>query len=418
MWPQERDIIWPTELPSLVPPAQSRPAPTPPRAAPSQPSLPAAAPATSTSPPAPVSSSKGGGRSTWETLAQKVGGWFKKKQPNDRLKDAGKDPPLADWAKPVGADFVEPPSRSPKSAERATTDPSAAEPDRDQVDCTVYAPQAVSPGETIMIQAMLHTPAEARLAAAMAKEFDDSATARGARALDTTIARGSKVAFQLTAPGLKIDDAAPPPIIWLGHPEGVQFGVTAPDTFPPRTVICTVLVTLESVPIGQIKFKLSVQRSAAAPVAPLMSSSVQPAVERQPHTMTRYQMVFISYASADRDEVLKRVQMLKRFNVNFFQDVLNLEPGERWEQSLYKHIDQSDLFLLFWSSAAKNSNWVREEVKYALARRGANEAEAPEIVPIVLEGPPVPEPLPELSHLHFNDQILHFVANRYLPAAP
>jgi len=107
--------------------------------------------------------------------------------------------------------------------------------------------------------------------------------------------------------------------------------------------------------------------------------------------------------------VLKRVQMLKRLKVRCFQDVLDLEPGDRWEEELYRHIDRSDLFLLFWSRAAKGSAWVMREVKYALRRQGERAGGLPEVVPVVLEGPPIPAPPPELQHLHFNDQILSFL---------
>ncbi|MGA2076968.1 MAG: hypothetical protein ABSH52_26050 [Terriglobia bacterium] len=44
--------------------------------------------------------------------------------------------------------------------------------------------------------------------------------------------------------------------------------------------------------------------------------------------------------------------MLSRLRIKYFQGALSLEPGERWQKALYRHIDESDLFLLFWSSAA------------------------------------------------------------------
>ena len=89
--------------------------------------------------------------------------------------------------------------------------------------------------------------------------------------------------------------------------------------------------------------------------------------------------------------------------------MLYLEPGDRWEKSLYKYIDESDLFLLFWSSAAKASEWVTKEWQYALERKGSNEMNPPEIVPVIIEGPPPVEPPPELAHLHFNDPLIYFM---------
>jgi hypothetical protein len=103
--------------------------------------------------------------------------------------------------------------------------------------------------------------------------------------------------------------------------------------------------------------------------------------------------------------------MLKPLGIQFFQDILDLEPGDRWEKELYRHIDESDLFLLFWSTAARESKWVMEEVKYALARKHGDDFAPPEIRPVIIEGPPVPAPPPELAHLHFNDRLIYFASD-------
>ena len=124
--------------------------------------------------------------------------------------------------------------------------------------------------------------------------------------------------------------------------------------------------------------------------------------------MHRYKWAFISYASADRNEVLKRTQMLAVNGIEFFQDILRLDPGERWERRLYREIDRSDVFYLFWSSAAKTSTWVIKEVEYAMMCNGG-ELAPPEIVPVIIEGPPPVEAPPELAHLHFDDRMSYFM---------
>ncbi len=125
-----------------------------------------------------------------------------------------------------------------------------------------------------------------------------------------------------------------------------------PEDRKPGTVVGTVTVSQDNIPIGHVKFKLSVTAAQEA-------RSPRPA-ENVTVDARRYRRAFISYASADRPEVLKRVQMLRQLGIEFFQDLLDLEPGSRWEQELYRHIDESDLFLLFWSTAARESRWVRE----------------------------------------------------------
>ena len=83
----------------------------------------------------------------------------------------------------------------------------------------------------------------------------------------------------------------------------------------------------------------------------------------------------------------------------------DLEPGERWLEAIEHAIDDSDLFVLFWSHDAEQSTWVRREVQHALQHQGLDEEELPEIWPVILDGPPPATPWQELSHLHFDDPI-------------
>ena len=109
------------------------------------------------------------------------------------------------------------------------------------------------------------------------------------------------------------------------------------------------------------------------------------------------------------------MQMLRHVGVEVFQDVLDLEPGQRWERELYRRIDECDVVLLFWSNAARDSEWVGREIDYALARqqrerRADDSADMPAIEPLPIEGPPIPAPPDKLKHLHFNDAMLYVIA--------
>ena len=85
-------------------------------------------------------------------------------------------------------------------------------------------------------------------------------------------------------------------------------------------------------------------------------------------------------------------------------------PGERWKQRVLDEIDRSDVFFLFWSSHARASQEVSNEIKHALKRQALSREDLPDIKPIVLEGPPPPEPPEELRHLHFNDPLIYVLA--------
>ncbi|MGD2174335.1 MAG: tetratricopeptide repeat protein [Candidatus Brocadiaceae bacterium] len=273
-----------------------------------------------------------------------------------------------------------------------------AAPAADEVHCSVFSAPRVAPGGRVFVQAFAHRQEQYEAAATSARAFDEEAEARASKGLDAEVERGSRLMFHLLADPLAVDEPVQS-LVWRGEPEAVQFSVRCPEDAEPGPVIANLTVGLDGVPIGSIKFKLSVVAGEAGP------EEAQPVGDVAP----RYRLAFVSYSSKDRAEVLKRVQMLSGVGIRCFQDVLNLEPGDLWEEKLYDYINRCDLFLLFWSSSARASEWVEREVKCALERKAGDRLNPPDIVPVIIEGPPIPEPPPELAHLHFNDRLLYFM---------
>jgi len=265
---------------------------------------------------------------------------------------------------------------------------------KDLVDCSVFSPPAVACGNMFLVQVFVHLPEQAEIAKQRAEQFDPDAKQLGVRSLGIPIERGTELTFYLSIPKLEVDDPIQQ-LIWNGRADSVQFGVTVPLALTQKTVIGTVTMSQNSIPIGHLKFRLLITPAAS-------SNSIEP----QPvgEIARLYTKAFVSYSSLDRKEVLKRVQGLAITGIEVFQDVLNLEPGDRWEKELYRHIDDCDLFLLFWSTAAKESKWVLKEVLYALERQGEDGLHSP------IEGPPPVSPPDELQHLHFNDKLLYLIA--------
>jgi serine/threonine protein kinase len=287
---------------------------------------------------------------------------------------------------------------------REATDAEQFEVTADEVDCTVFAPPRIDRGSSALIQVFLHLPERSNAVAALASQFDSDAAARGTAGLTAEVTRGAVVMIELDASGLEVG-CPTQTLVWRGRPASATFEARVPLKLAVNLVIATVRISIEGVPCGQVKFKTTIGPAPAGAECPVV------------HRWCRYQRAFISYCSSDRDEVLKRVQMLKRLHVEFFQDVLDIEPGAEWQPLLYRRIDECDVFLLFWSSAAGASEWVRKEFLYALDRKARDAEHLPELIPVILEGPPIPPPPPELKHLHFNDQILNFVSNRYSASA-
>jgi hypothetical protein len=273
----------------------------------------------------------------------------------------------------------------------------------DEVQCTVFAPPKASPGDSFLVQVFAHLATQIMQVANMAEAADADAKQRDSVELDEPIERGQEIVFELTMRGLDVQEPTTMRLVWKGKPKSVKFDVTVPDDCQPKSVTGTVDVYYLNVPIGNLRFKLDI-----VPRGEIEAAAERPSFPEQ--KFTRYRYAFISYASEDRAEVLRRVQVLPLVRIDYFQDITSLDPGDRWAKELYKEIDKSDVFFLFWSRAARASEWVEKEVLYAIERKRGDEEAAPDIKPVMLEGPPPVEPPERLRSLHFNDKILYFIS--------
>jgi hypothetical protein len=277
----------------------------------------------------------------------------------------------------------------------------------DNVDCSVFAATAIRSGTEALIQVFLHSPSDARVVLIDAVGVDTSVDRRITRTLDISIARDTDVKIFLDPGGLMIPHGAATDhqLVWRGQPTSCAFRVRAPLSLVPRNFHPTVRLAVGDRLIGGITFRI---RSSlfARPGHALLAGI--------PKT---YRNAFVSYASKDRSEVLKRTHAL-RAAITVRQDILDLDPGARWEAELYKWIDEADLFLLCWSKAARDSDWVLKEARYALKRQRRSDERAPDIIPLALEPPDQATPPRWLAHLHFNDPICALIAAEHAKELP
>ena len=266
---------------------------------------------------------------------------------------------------------------------------------RDLVECTVFAPPQAVIGESLLVQVFVHTQQDSAEAVTSAEEFDTGTQRRGMTALGTLIERGAELTIQLSMRGLTVSDSVQR-LIWRGKADSAQFAIVVPGDTRPTSTIGTVLVFQNTIPIGRIMFKLDIVAAETVDRTALSTGHA-----------TRFEKAFISYASKDRPEVQRRVQMLEAVGITYFQDLLHLDPGERWKRKLFLHIKNSDVLFLFWSTPAKESEWVSKEWRYALEQHDKDF-----VMPVVIEGPPIPEPPPELRHLNFSEKHLYFIQPR------
>jgi hypothetical protein len=270
----------------------------------------------------------------------------------------------------------------------------------DTVEVSAFAPPIGKAEEEVFIQIFLHKLDQESYVTLQAESIDPTASLRGKATLNTQIARGERIDIILDSSStLKVDEPHQY-LIWRGEPRSCQFIVTLPSLSDGRrTLHLRARILLAGVPVGDIRFPLVVSAIEEATHIELTGTSAQ-----------KVRRAFLSYASSDRAEVLKRMQALKVAQIECFQDLISLEPGERWERRLYEEIDRCDLFVLFWSTAAANSPWVTREAEYALQRQKAHGDRAIDIAPIVLEGPPVPAAPENLRDINFNDAIRYVIS--------
>jgi hypothetical protein len=270
------------------------------------------------------------------------------------------------------------------------------EPIHDTVECSVFGPPAMPPGETALIQVFLHLSEQAERANFLASAMDSSATLKGTRSLELQIKRGARVEISL-AVNVAVVDEPVQSVVWRGQPVFCQFLLTIPAGTSGHSFFPVVRVSIDGSLVGCIKFRILSDSSAGISQSRPLGDHAR-----------RYENAFVSYATKDRKEVLKRVQMLNILKTNFFLDLLSLDPGDRWEKKLYEKIDHCDLFLLFWSQAAKDSRWVLQEVEYALKQQQQDQDSEPDIVPVILEQNVLPPR--SLEALHFNDRIQYLIS--------
>jgi hypothetical protein len=166
--------------------------------------------------------------------------------------------------------------------------------DPDVVDCTVFAPPGAAPGDDILIQLFAHLPLRGADVRALAAEFDPAATRRAVRGLETEVARGTTLTFQLTMPGARVEEAVQS-LVWRGRTTAVQFSAVVEEGGQP-SLVGTVAVLQASVPIAHVKFTLAVRERRAPTEAACVPVG---------HDASRYRSAFLSYARQDDRHVLR-----------------------------------------------------------------------------------------------------------------
>ncbi|MBV8701919.1 MAG: toll/interleukin-1 receptor domain-containing protein, partial [Bradyrhizobium sp.] len=256
------------------------------------------------------------------------------------------------------------------------------------VNIAAFAPPTVAPGDDFYIQVVIHSPEQLADAKAVAEELDAATTLFKTVPLKLPLSHGDKVRIAIESRGAEIQ-SPDQEFMWRGYVAHVAYAARLPTRFGARKYKPLIRVFVNGAPAGIIELRLqAIPDSDGATSAPVAEKAL------------RFNKVFLSYASADRPKVLDMVKMLKAQKIDYFHDLLSLEPGQRWKEEIYTQIAGCDAFYLFWSSNAKRSEWVIREATLALQNQRNSPDGIPHFLPIIIEGPPVVEPPPELSEFN------------------
>ena len=181
-------------------------------------------------------------------------------------------------------------------------------------------------------------------------------------------------------------------IYWAGETGNCAFGVTVPPNVQEGFHLGVAKFFVAELQVSKLSFEIEVGLKAVTP---------NDVTTRE----DRIKTAFASYASEERNKVTGRIQgMLKIMpELDIFLDVMSLRSGDNWARKIEDEIIARDVFYLFWSRAASNSEWVDLEWRTALTKKGLEF-----IDPVPLEPPNEVPPPPELSSLHFNEWTLAF----------
>jgi hypothetical protein len=275
------------------------------------------------------------------------------------------------------------------------------------VDTAVFCPPAVARDSVFLVQVFAYPPDAAAKVDAQARQVDAASERRGTYSLPLDVPLGTRLDLHLEMPALTVaePDAV---LVWRGSPTAAQFEVAVPKEAAGAQSIGRVRIAVAGVPAGTLRFQVALTAAGTPPGV----------ADARELWIRRYRHAFVSYSSKDRPEVLRRVQAFRIAGLSVFQDILDLDPGERWEKALYREIDRCDVFLLFWSKEAAASEWVGREIDYALARKQGDDERPPDIQPVPIEGPPIVPPPASLKNLHFNDALLAQIYAADAAAAP
>ena len=265
----------------------------------------------------------------------------------------------------------------------------------DSVTFSVTAPRMITCGSSFILDVWAFLPDYRNKMTEQATEAQKGRAIHSRSKAGVPLENETAVNVELSIPDFSIQDEDT--INWNGSISNCNFQIRVPSNLAFGNYLGTAKFYVGVAMIAKLNFELEVGT-----------------IEKASVDITSYEhkikSAFASYASVDRDRVLGRIQGMQKVlpDLDVFFDVASLRSGESWEQRLREEIDIRDVFYLFWSQAAKKSEYVEKEWRLALSLKGIDY-----INPVPLESPKRTPPPRELAKLHFNEWTLAFESNNF-----
>jgi len=269
----------------------------------------------------------------------------------------------------------------------------------DKVHFTVTSPPVVKPASYFVVDLWAHLEHQLETVLKEARDMagDEKIAARTVG--PEPVKRGTVLTAELDIKGVIIEYPVNK-ILWEGEIGNANFPAQVPEDAAMGSRPGVVKISIEGLQVAMIHFVIKIGEDVSE-VTKLETSE------------TRVKKAFASYASADRELVLPRIQGIQKAvpSIEIFFDVLSIRSGQDWEKQIHDIIPNNDVFYLFWSQNAMRSQWVESEWRCALETKGIDF-----IDPVPLVPPNVAPPPEELAAKHFNDWTLAFM--RTQPPSP
>ncbi|HVU12509.1 MAG TPA: HEAT repeat domain-containing protein [Phototrophicaceae bacterium] len=245
------------------------------------------------------------------------------------------------------------PSAAPATS--ATETPTAA-----LVQFSAYAPREVMPNTWLPLRAyVFKASAAAAVAADVAQQLGSlmSSYRPVERPAQSALAEGALIVATPTLAGFQFNPPSAQ-IAFYDEFERFDFKLRATTAALDQASNGRITFTVEGVIVADVPLSIYVSQSTATDTSPSASP-----------TRPIYRSIFCSYSRQDTQIVQRVERAVQALGDNFLRDVESLKSGEDWQQQLPKLIAEADIFQLFWSPAAAQSDAVKQEWTYALSLR-------------------------------------------------